>query len=69
MKILIDIPDNEVPKKQDIVTIKLHFDNGHVCKCDYPSFQEVSPGVYKFVQNVIRSQEFPKLRKGQVIGG
>ena len=36
MKIVIDIPDDEIPKKQEYMGIGLHFIDGTVCKCTYP---------------------------------
>jgi len=36
MHILIDVSDKEVPRKQDIINISLHFINGEVCECNYP---------------------------------
>ena len=36
MKLIIDIPDNEIPTKQDILSVDLHFIDGTVCECDYP---------------------------------
>ena len=44
MKIVIDIPDNEIPKEQRIVDISFHFIDGTVCECDYPF--EVLPKKY-----------------------
>lgn len=35
-KIVIDIPDKEIPTKQKIIDISLHFIDGTVCACDYP---------------------------------
>lgn len=36
MKIVIDIPNEEVPTKQEIIDISLHFIAGEVCECTYP---------------------------------
>lgn len=36
MQIIIEIPDEDVPNKQDIMKIDLHFINGEVCECTYP---------------------------------
>lgn len=36
MKIVIDIPDEDLPNKQDIMEIDLHFIDGKVCECTYP---------------------------------
>ena len=41
MKIVIDIDDNETPKRQEIVSVNIHFIDGKVCSCDYP-FQLLS---------------------------
>lgn len=43
MQIIIDIPDNEVPKRQEIVEIGLHFMDGELCECTYP-FQVLPKG-------------------------
>lgn len=36
MQILLDIPDTEIPIERAMDTITLSFENGHVCKCNYP---------------------------------
>lgn len=36
MQIVIEIPDKEVPSKQEIMDISLHFIDGEVCECTYP---------------------------------
>ena len=36
MKILIDIPNREVPKHQDIMDIHISFIDGKVSECNYP---------------------------------
>lgn len=36
MKLIIDIPDKDIPTKQDILQIGLHFMDGKVVECDYP---------------------------------
>ena len=40
-KIMIEIPDNEIPKNQEIITCDIHFVDGKVCECTYP-FEEVN---------------------------
>lgn len=40
MKIVIEIPDKDIPKQQDSMDIHILFVDGHVCDCDYP-FQEL----------------------------
>ena len=40
MRVIIDIPDSEVPKKQEIMSLDLYFIDGKVCGCTYP-FQEI----------------------------
>ena len=32
MRLVIDIPESEIPKKQDIIEITLHFIDGKVCE-------------------------------------
>lgn len=36
MKVVIDIPDNEIPTKQDIISVDIHFMDGKIVECDYP---------------------------------
>lgn len=36
MQVIIDIPKEYVPKHQNIIDIRLHFIDGHICECDYP---------------------------------
>lgn len=36
MQIVIEIPNEEVPNKQEIMEIDLHFIDGEVCECTYP---------------------------------
>ena len=36
MKVIIDIPDNEIPTKQDIISVELHCMDGKICACKYP---------------------------------
>ena len=36
MKIVIDIPENEVSKRREIVEIVLQFMDGEVCECTFP---------------------------------
>lgn len=43
MKLVIDIPENEIPTKQDLLSIDLCFFNGKVSQCDYP-FIELPKG-------------------------
>ena len=43
MKIVIDVPENEVPKRREIVEIGLQFMDGEVCECTYP-FQVLPKG-------------------------
>lgn len=40
MQIVIDIPNSDIPSKQDAMTLDLHFIDGHVCECTYP-FKEL----------------------------
>ena len=41
MQIVIDIPDELIPQKQEIESIDLHFIDGKLCACTYP-FSESS---------------------------
>lgn len=43
MQILLDIPDTEIPIERAMDTITLFFENGHICKCNYP-FKELPKG-------------------------
>lgn len=43
MQIVIDIPNSDIPSKQDVITLDLHFIDGHVCECTYP-FKELLKG-------------------------
>ena len=45
MKILIDIPDSDVPKKQELISVDLHFIDGKVCECTYPFEELIAPRV------------------------
>lgn len=41
MQIIIEIPDTEIPKQQDLLDISLHFIDGHVCSADGYGFFEI----------------------------
>lgn len=36
MRIEIYIPDDDIPKGQELVNVCLHFMDGQICECDYP---------------------------------
>lgn len=36
MKITIDIPQADIPNKQSIIFVGIHFVDGQVCECTYP---------------------------------
>lgn len=40
MKLVIDIPDNEIPTQQDIISVELHCMDGKIFGCNY-SFEEL----------------------------
>ena len=40
MDILIHIPSEDIPTKQDMIDVSLHFIDGHVSSCTYP-FEEL----------------------------
>ena len=46
MRVIIEIPDNEVPTRQEYIEIGLHFIDGHICECTYP-FEELENGENK----------------------
>lgn len=43
MQIVIDIPNSDIPLKQNVITLDLHFIDGHICECTYP-FKELVKG-------------------------
>ena len=43
MKIMIEIPDDQIPVKQEVMNLVLHFIDNHVCECTYP-FKELPKG-------------------------
>ena len=43
MQILIEIPDSEIPKNQELVHLSLHFIDRHICECSYP-YMELPKG-------------------------
>ena len=46
MKIMIDIPDEDIPDNQDIIDVSFHFIDGEVCECDYP-FEVINESKYE----------------------
>lgn len=36
MKLIIDIPDTDIPKRQDMLEIDIMFIDGHISQCTYP---------------------------------
>lgn len=43
MQIVINIPNSDIPPKQNVITLDLHFIDGHICECTYP-FKELPKG-------------------------
>ena len=43
MQIVIDIPNSDISLKQNVITLDLHFIDGHICECTYP-FKELLEG-------------------------
>lgn len=43
MQIVIDIPNSDISLKQNVITLDLHFIDGHICECTYP-FKELLKG-------------------------
>ena len=44
MRILLDIPDSNIPKKQEIITVPIHFIDGIVCEAGGLGFYELPKG-------------------------
>ena len=44
MRIVIDIPDSDVPTKQDLLNVSLHFIDGTVCEADGYGFMVLPKG-------------------------
>lgn len=36
MRVAIEIPENEIPTKQDIISVAIHFMDSKIVECDYP---------------------------------
>ena len=36
MQVVIEVPENEIPTKQDIISVAIHFMDGKIVECDYP---------------------------------
>ena len=52
MQVVIDIPENEIPTKQDIISVAIHFMDGKIIECNYPFMelkQEPKTGQWIFV--------------------
>lgn len=44
MQIVIEIPESDIPKQQDVIEIPLHFVNGKVCEAGGYDFDVLSEG-------------------------
>lgn len=55
MKLLIYIPDDEIPKRQEIMSIDLHFIDGKVCECTYP-FEEITNLSNEEIEKYLRNK-------------
>ena len=44
MQIVIEIPNKDIPKRQEVVDIRLHFIDGHIVSADGYGFAELSKG-------------------------
>ena len=53
MKLVIDINDKDIPKRQDAMDIHILFIDGEVCDCDYPfqKFEEVLEDIKAEIRN------------------
>ena len=56
MKIVIDIPDNEIPTKQDIISVELNCMDGKICACNYPFVEMKEDNEYqRFAEFVVET--------------
>jgi hypothetical protein len=44
MRIVIEIPNKDIPKRQEVIDIPLHFMNGRVCEAGGYGFMELPKG-------------------------
>ena len=44
MQIVIDVPEEDIPKHQDVIDIHLHFIDGHIVDADEYGFAELPKG-------------------------
>lgn len=49
MKITIDIPQADIPNKQSIIFVGIHFIDGKVCECTYP-FEVEQTGYWSAIE-------------------
>lgn len=57
MQIVIDIPNNDIPSKQNVINLDLHFIDGHICECTYP-FKELPKGHGRLIDIEKLKEEF-----------
>lgn len=57
MKVVIDIPDNEIPKKQDIINIPLNFCGGEVCQAGGYGFMVLPKGHGDLIDREVAKEE------------
>ena len=65
MQIVIDIPNSDIPPKQDVITLDLHFIDGHICECTYP-FKELPKG-HGRIGDLDRLKK--EIRENDIMGG
>ncbi|HAH18427.1 MAG TPA: hypothetical protein DCL29_05400 [Eubacterium sp.] len=44
MRIILEIPDSDIPKKQEIITVPIHFIDGTVCEAGGFGFDVIPKG-------------------------
>jgi len=49
MRIVIEIPESEIPKQQDFIEIPLHFINGEVCEAGGYGFYVLPKGYGRII--------------------
>ncbi len=49
MQVIIEIPESEIPKRQDIIEIPLHFIDGKVCEAGGYGFDVLPKGHGKII--------------------
>ena len=57
MQIVIDIPNKDIPKHQEVIDIHLHFIDGHIVDADGYGFMELPKGHWILIdENHIKAE-------------